>query len=93
MVDEAFASSGKEATANLADWLPCRALVLDDDGLQEIWCALSVRGTDGTFVAEHQRDLLFAELEDYLAPIEMEARTDWPTGDAQWWEAVHFGVR
>ena len=88
LVDQAIGSTGKEITADLADWLPCRALVLDDDGLQEIWCALGVRGTDETFVAENQRDLLFAELEHYLAPIEMEARSDWPSGDVRWWEAV-----
>lgn len=39
------------------------------------------------------RDLLFAALEEHLAPILFEARSDWPTGDVGWFEAVRLGMR
>jgi hypothetical protein len=93
LVDAALADVEHELTADLGDWLPCRALVQSGDGLQEIWCALSTRGNDGNFVSEKQRDLLFAELERHLQPVMFEARNDWPSGDVEWWEVVRFGVR
>ncbi|HUY05718.1 MAG TPA: hypothetical protein VMU99_00455 [Acidimicrobiales bacterium] len=92
-VDAALVDVGQELTTDLGEWLPCRALVRSVDDLQEIWCALSIRGNDGNFVPESQRDLLFAELEQYLHPAIFEARNDWPTGGIQWWEVVRFGVR
>ncbi|MGO9559864.1 MAG: hypothetical protein ACLPYW_12365 [Acidimicrobiales bacterium] len=93
LADSALATVGKELVVDLGEWLACRMLVLEEGGLQEIWCALSTRGSDGDFVAERQRDLLFAELERYVQPAIFEARSDWPTGDAEWWEVVRFGVR
>jgi hypothetical protein len=93
LADAALANAEQELTTDLGDWLPCRVLVRSDDGLQEIWCALSTRGSDGHFVPENQRDLLFAELERHLHPAMFEARSDWPGGDVEWWEVVRFGVR
>jgi hypothetical protein len=93
LVDATLVDVEHELTADLGKWLPCRALVRNGDGLQEIWCALSTRGNDGNFVREHQRDLLFAELEQHLQPVILEARNDWPSGDVEWWEVVRFGVR
>jgi hypothetical protein len=87
LVDRALASGGE------GGWLPCRALVISSDDLEETWCALSVRGNNDVFVREEQRDLLFAELERHLHPVMFEARSDWPTGDVAWWEVVRFGVR
>ncbi len=51
------------------------------DGVEEIWCAISVRAVDGNFSRAETRDLLVAALEDHLAPVEFEAQGDWPTGD------------
>jgi hypothetical protein len=93
LADAALAAPGQELTTNLAEWAPCRVLVIEGDGIQEIWCALGIRGTDGSFVPERQRDLLFAELERHLQSAMFEARSDWPTGDVEWWEVVRFGVR
>jgi hypothetical protein len=93
LVDAALVDVEHELTTDLGEWLPCRALVRSDDGIQEIWCALSTCGNDGDFVSENQRDLLFAELERYLQPAMFEARSDWPVGGVKWWEVVRFGVR
>jgi hypothetical protein len=91
--DQALASRGTQCTAELDQWLPCRVLMLEGDGIEEIWCGLSVRTSDGAFIRPEVRDLLFASLEDYLTPAVLEARDDWPTGEAGWFEAVRLGPR
>lgn len=93
LLDVAISEKGTEKRANLGEWLPCRILVRDDDGVEEIWCALSARGSDGGFVKEELRDLLFAALEAHVAPALFETRNDWPTGDVEWFEVVRLGMR
>ena len=93
LVDRALASKGTECETDLDGWLPCRVLVLDGDGVEEIWCGLSVRAADGVFIRPEVRDILFASLEAHLAPAIFEARNDWPTGDVPWFEAVRLGLR
>jgi hypothetical protein len=89
----ALAENGTEQRADLGDWLPCRILVLPGDGVEEIWCALSVRGTDDVFISQELRDLLFVALERHVAPALFETRNDWPTGDVEWFEVVRLGIR
>ena len=52
-----------------------------------------MRAVDGNFIRPEMRDLLFAALEEHLAPVELEARNDWPTGDVGWFEAIRLGMR
>lgn len=93
LADEALQQPSVELTSSLCDWLPCRILVLESAGMQEIWCAISVLDVDGGFASERQRELLFAELERYLKPFMTEARIDWPAGELLWHEAVRLGLR
>lgn len=93
LLDAALAEKGTEQRADLGDWLPCRILVLQGEGVEEIWCAVSVRGADEVFVSEDLRDLLFVTLERHVAPALFETRNDWPTGDVQWFEVVRLGMR
>jgi len=94
VVEHALQHPGQEFETNLLDEMPCRVLVLESDGMQEIWCGLCVRASDGSHIDERRRDLLFAELERYLAPAEAEGRGDWGTGRAiPWFEAVRLVVR
>jgi hypothetical protein len=93
LVDGARAEPGVEHEADLGGWLPSRAIVFGSGGVEEIWCAISVRASDGNFIRGETRDLLFAALEDHLSPVEFEARGDWPTGDVGWFEAVRLGLR
>ena len=93
LIDRALPSTGIECAADLDEWLPCRVLVLEDDGVEEIWCGLSVRATDGVFIRPELRDILFASLEAHLAPAIFEARDDWPTGEVPWFETVRLGLR
>lgn len=67
--------------------------MLEADGLQEIWCALSVRATNGDHVRDNIRDLLFAELEKHLSPAATETRSDWSGRVVDWFEVVVLSVR
>jgi hypothetical protein len=93
LVDAALTKSGVELTADLDQSMPCRVLVLSEGGIDEIWCALSVQTLDGEIIRPELRDILFARLEEHLAPITFETRSDWPTGEVEWFEAVRFGLR
>lgn len=94
LIDHALKNKGTECAANLDEWLPGRALVLGgDDDIEEIWCGLSIRTTDGVFIRPELRDVLFASLEARLSPTVFEAREDWPTGEVPWFESVRLGLR
>jgi len=93
LVDQALAAPGSEYQRDLGDWLPCRVLVLESGDVQEIWCSLGTRAVDGTGVKPQLRDLLFAALEQHVAPALFEPRTDWSTGPVSWAEVVVLGLR
>lgn len=93
LVDEALDTPGNEYHQDLGQWLPCRILVLESDGVQEIWCALGTRAVDGTGIKPQLRDVLFAALERHVSPALFEPRTDWPTGPVSWAEVVVLGLR
>ena len=93
LTDRALAHSGTECVAHLDGWLPSRVLVIDGGGVEEIWCAISVRASDGTFIRPELRDVLFASLEAHVSPAVFEARDDWPTGTIAWYESVRLGLR
>ncbi len=93
LADHALLQAGTELESELGRYLPCRILVLRSGGLEEIWCALSVRAADGTHVDDSLRDVLFAALEEHFTDAVFEVRSDWPKGLVGWWEAVRMGLR
>lgn len=93
LVDAALIRKGTELAADLGGYLPCRVLALASGGVEEIWCALSARATDGAHVPDRLRDILFATLERHLPGAVFEVRNDWPTGEVGWWEVVRLGLR
>jgi hypothetical protein len=93
LVDQALANPGNEYQHDLGNWLPCRVLVLESGGVQEIWCSLGTRAIDGTGVKSQLRDLLFAAVEQHVSPALFEVRSDWPTGSVDWAEVVMLGLR
>lgn len=93
LVERAREDLGREQVRELDGLMASRALAMRDVGVEEIWCAISVRAVDGTFIRPAVRDLLFAELENHLAPAVFEARSDWPDGEVGWFEAVRLGMR
>jgi hypothetical protein len=60
--------------------------------VEEIWCALSTRATQGAQVRDELRDILFAALEAHFPDAIFEVRADWPTGQVEWWETVRLGL-
>jgi hypothetical protein len=93
LVQDALSHLGTELAAELGGYLPCRVLVRDGGGVQEIWCALSSRAVDGTHVRDQLRDILFLALELHFPEAIFEVRSDWPTGQTGWWEVVRLGLR
>lgn len=93
LVDRARGDPEGEHQSDLDGWLPARAIVHRDEVVEEIWCAISMRAVDGNFIRDQIRDLLFAALEEHLAPVELEARSDWPAGAVESYEAVRLGLR
>ncbi len=86
-------NEGGNSALTSETWLPCRVLVLEGDGVEEIWCALSVRGAADDFISQDLRDLLFVKLEEHVAPAVFETRNDWPNGGVEWFEVVRLGMR
>jgi hypothetical protein len=64
----------------MGGYLPCRVLVLDSGGVEEIWYALSGRAADGTHARDRLRDILFAALENQFPNAVTEVRGDRPAG-------------
>jgi hypothetical protein len=93
LADDAVSQRGTELREDLGAYIPCRMLVIDSSDIQEIWCALSVRATDGTHVPDPLKDLLFAALEEHYSSAVFEVRPDWPTGTVAWFEIVRLGLR
>lgn len=61
--------------------------------MSSYWSALGTRAIDGSGVKPQLRDLLFAALEQHIAPALFERRGDWPTGPVDWAEVVVLGLR
>jgi hypothetical protein len=72
---------------------PKRAKPQNRNAPSSVWCALSTRGSDGSFLRPQIRDLLFAALEAHLSPALFEIRGDWPTGPLNWAEVVKLAIR
>jgi len=93
VVDGALARANVEQRVDLGGWLPGRVLVVDGAGLEEIWCALSVRAVDDSHVPAALREVLFAGLDAHVAAVASEPRVDWPGGEVEWFEVVRLSLR
>jgi hypothetical protein len=67
-------------------------LLVSDDG-DEVWVAMATRTTDGGFVREPLRDLLFAAVLEAAGAEMAEPRADWPAGALKWFEVARLGLR
>lgn len=63
------------------------------EGMEAVWCGLSVRSADGALTPVPLRDVLFARLESALEPVESEPQADWLGEVLPWTEVVRFYVR
>lgn len=93
LLESALSRRGTEITADLGNYLPCRMLAREDKGVEEIWCARGVLDTYRARVSERLRDVLFGALYNQIPDALYEERSDWPTGDVEWWEVVRLWLR
>ena len=87
------ANAGQPIQADLGGWMPARLMTVQSEGMEEVWCGLSVKANDSSRTSDRLRDVLFASLEVALQPAEAESRADWPGGEVPWTEVVRFYVR
>jgi hypothetical protein len=59
----------------------------------EVWVAIATWATDGAFVADGLRELLFAILFEAAGAEVSEPRPDWPSGPLEWFDVARLGLR
>lgn len=59
----------------------------------ELWVAIATQATDGRFVDERLRDVLFRLVFDAAGAEAWEPRADWTTGELAWFEVARLGLR
>jgi hypothetical protein len=60
---------------------------------EEVWVAIATQATDGRFVDERLRDVLFGLVLDAAEAELWEPRADWPSGELAWFEVARLGLR
>jgi hypothetical protein len=60
---------------------------------EEVWVAIATQATDGRFVEERLRDVLFGLVLDAADAELWEPRADWPSGELAWFEVARLGLR
>jgi hypothetical protein len=60
---------------------------------EEVWVAIATQATDGRFVEERLRDVLFGLVLDAADAELWEPRADWPGGELAWFEVARLGLR
>jgi hypothetical protein len=60
---------------------------------EEVWVAIATQATDGRFVEERLRDVLFGLVLEAAEAVLWEPRADWPSGELEWFEVARFGLR
>jgi hypothetical protein len=60
---------------------------------EEIWVTIATQATDGRFVEERLRDVLFGLVLDAAEAELWEPRADWPSGELAWFEVARLGLR
>jgi hypothetical protein len=88
---EAFDRRGHDIAVSFAGLVDARLHVVTSG--EEVWVAIATQATDGRFVEERLRDVLFGLV---LAAAEAdlwEPRADWPSGELAWFEVARLGLR
>ena len=60
---------------------------------EEVWVAIATQATDGRFVEERLRDVLFGLVLTAAEADLWEPRADWPSGELAWFEVARLGLR
>jgi hypothetical protein len=88
---DAFANRDRDVTACFGGLVDGR-LHITAPG-EEVWVAIATQATDGRFVEERLRDVLFGLVLEAAEADLWEPRADWPSGELAWFEVARLGLR
>jgi hypothetical protein len=87
----AFEQRDRDITARFGGLVEARLHVTTAG--EEVWVAIATQATDGRFVEERLRDVLFGLVLEAAEAELWEPRADWPSGELAWFEAARLGLR
>ncbi len=88
---EAFDHRDRDIAISFAGMIDTRLHVVTLG--EEVWVAIATQATDGRFVEERLRDVLFGLVLTAAEADLWEPRTDWPSGELAWFEVARLGLR
>lgn len=88
---DAFNHRDRDVTARFGEMVDARFHVTAPG--EEVWVAIATQATDGRFVEERLRDVLFGLVLDVAEAELWEPRADWPSGELAWFEVARLGLR
>jgi hypothetical protein len=88
---EAFDRRGHDIAASFDGLIDARLHVASSG--EEVWVAIATQATDGRFVEERLRDVLFGLVLTAAEAELWEPRADWPSGELAWFEVARLGLR
>ncbi len=91
LIAAAFANRDRDVTACFGELVDARLHVTAPG--EEVWVAIATQATDGRFVEERLRDVLFGLALDAAEAELWEPRADWPSGEFAWFEVARLGLR
>jgi hypothetical protein len=90
-LEAASAEREQDVAIRLGELVDARLLV--SAAGDEVWVAIATRASDGGFVVERPRDVLFAIVFEAAGAEVSEPRPDWPSGPLEWFEVARLGLR
>jgi hypothetical protein len=88
---EAFDHRDRDIATSFAGLIDARLHVVASG--EEAWVAIATQATDGRFVEERLRDVLFGLVLTAAEADLWEPRADWPSGELAWFEVARLGLR
>lgn len=87
----AFGQRDRDITARFGGLIEARLHVTTAG--EEVWVAIATQATDGRFVDERLRDVLFGLVLEAAEAALWEPRADWPSDELAWFETARLGLR
>lgn len=88
---QAFADPDRDIAISFAGLVDARLHVTASG--EEVWVVLGTQATDGRFVEERVRAVLFGLVLTAAEAVLWEPRADWPSGELAWFEVARLGLR
>jgi hypothetical protein len=91
VLTDAFAQTDHDVTTCFGGLVDARLHVTAPG--EEVWVAIATQATDGRFVDERLRDVLFGLALEATEAVLWEPRADWPSCELEWFEVARLGLR